>query len=72
LTAARSASGEGLVATAVDAVADVAARMAADDAPAGRRASRRGVLRAVSQFEFSGTNSICLSARSIGVTRPYT
>jgi hypothetical protein len=25
----------------------------------------------VSQFEFSGTNSICLSAKSTGVTRPY-
>jgi len=25
----------------------------------------------VSQFEFSGTNSICLSAKFIGVTRPY-
>ena len=25
----------------------------------------------VSQFEFSCTNSICLSAKSIGVTRPY-
>jgi hypothetical protein len=26
---------------------------------------------AVSQFEFSGTNSSCLSAKSIVVTRPY-
>jgi hypothetical protein len=25
----------------------------------------------VSQFEFSGTNSSCLSAKSTGVTRPY-
>jgi hypothetical protein len=25
----------------------------------------------VSQFEFFGTNSICLSAKSTGVARPY-
>src|SRR5262249_20448201 len=36
-----------------------------------RRPATRTRPTVVPQFEFSGTNSICLSAKSIGVTRPY-
>jgi hypothetical protein len=38
----------------------------------GNSKAKEARVRVVGQFEFPDTNSICPSAKSIGVTRPYT